>query len=127
VTPPDRPQLRRRDSLAPGHPTSGMRREEAFATARSWTGVVHTDPGAASGWHHHGDYETTIYVATGSLRLEYADRGGTAALDAGPGDFLFVPARLAHRELNPGAEESTAVLLRTGQGPPVVNLAGPDG
>jgi uncharacterized RmlC-like cupin family protein len=24
--------------------------------------VVRTEPGMVSGWHHHGEYETVIYV-----------------------------------------------------------------
>jgi uncharacterized RmlC-like cupin family protein len=121
------PRLLRAGTLPPGQPTPGMRREEAFAGDGTWTGVVHTDAGAVSGWHHHGGHSTTIYVVTGRFRLEYPDGAGLGALDAGPGDFLHVPPGLVHREANPGDRPSTAVLLRTGTGPVVVNVAAPPG
>ncbi len=33
-------------------------------------GSVTTEPGMRSGWHHHGDYESHIYVVSGGLRME---------------------------------------------------------
>ena len=97
-------RLLRAGELTPGQPTPGMAREEAFVSAGSWTGLVHTEPGRVSGWHHHGGYETTIYVVTGRFRLEHADGAATAVLDAGPGDFLHIPPALVHRESNPGRD-----------------------
>jgi hypothetical protein len=45
-----------------GPQTPGMRREEAFATDDLWAGLVTTEPGTVSAWHHHGEYETAVYV-----------------------------------------------------------------
>jgi len=56
-------------------PTAGMVREEAFNTQRSWAGSVRTAPHVTSGWHHHGDNETTIYVLSGVCRLESGPGG----------------------------------------------------
>jgi uncharacterized RmlC-like cupin family protein len=67
-----------------------MRRTEAVATERLWTGIVHTAAGCFSGWHHHGEHESVIYVAAGGLRLE-SGAAGCDVLDAGPGDFVFIP------------------------------------
>jgi uncharacterized RmlC-like cupin family protein len=77
-----------------------------------------------SGWHHHGEYETSIYVASGALRMK-SGPGGSATVEAGPGDFLPVPPGAIHREGNPGADESHLVVVRAGHGPPVVNVDGP--
>jgi len=40
-----------------------MLRTQADATDRMWAGIVHTEPGACSGWHHHGENESVINVA----------------------------------------------------------------
>jgi uncharacterized RmlC-like cupin family protein len=101
-----------------------MRREEAVATDRMWAGVAHTEPGVVSGWHHHGEHESVIYVLTGAFRMEFG-LGGEEILLAEPGDLLFVPAGAVHRESNPSAETCTAVVVRTGSGEAVWNVPGP--
>lgn len=108
----------------PGHPTPGMAREEAIAEAGLWSGLVVTEPGMTSGWHHHGDHTTSIYVASGTVRLESGADGATV-VDAGPGDFVLVPAHVVHREANPGTSASELVITRSGRGPVVVNVDGP--
>lgn len=113
------------DQLTDDDPTPGMRRQLAFETPGLWAGVVHTEPGASSGWHHHGDHETSLYVVEGSMRLEFGP-GGAKSVDAGPGSFLHVPAHTVHRESNPGDDRSTAVIARAGTGIPTVNVDGPD-
>jgi uncharacterized RmlC-like cupin family protein len=101
-----------------------MRRQQAFAAPGLWAGVVHTEPGATSGWHHHGGHETSLYVVAGRMRLEFGP-GGTQVAEAGPGEFLHVPAGTVHRECNPDAGVSTAVIARAGDGPPTINVEGP--
>ena len=110
----------------PGHPTPGMHREEAVSTDGLWAGFVRTDAGATTAWHHHGDYESTIYVAHGQCRLE-SGPGGGEIFDAGPGDFVYVPPWSIHRELNPGDEECHLIVFRAGSGPAVINVDGPAG
>lgn len=114
----------RGSDLGPADPTPGMRRLQAFVRPGLWSGLVHTEPGAASGWHHHGEHETSLYVTAGVLRLEFGPGGGDA-LDARPGDFVHVPPFTVHRESNPGHAASTAVIARAGRGPTTVNVAGP--
>jgi uncharacterized RmlC-like cupin family protein len=46
-------------------------------------------------------------------------------VDAGPGDFVFVPKGAIHREGNPTDDESHLVVVRAGTGPAVVNVEGP--
>lgn len=114
-----RPQDRR-----PGPGTPGMVREEAVQTAGMWAGLARTAPGMVSGWHHHGEYESVIYVLTGGLRMESGE-GGREVLDSAPGDFVFVPKGAVHRESNPSQEEALILVVRSGEGEPVVNVAGP--
>ena len=77
-----------------------------------------------SGWHHHGDYETSIYVAHGTLRME-SGAGGNEVLDAEAGDFLHVPKGAIHRESNHGPEQSHLIVVRAGTGVPTINVDGP--
>ena len=115
IRPPDRVEA---------DPTPGMTRERAISVDGMWSGLVRTDPGMTSAWHHHGEYETTIYVVSGSLRME-SGPGGTDVLEAEVGDFLHVPKGAIHRESNPGDEESHLIVVRSGTGPVVVNVDGP--
>ena len=108
-----------------GTATPGMVREEAVATPGMWAGLVRTEAGAVSGWHHHGTCESTIYVVSGVLRMEFG-ADGREVLDAGAGDFLYVAPGAVHREGNPGAEESHIVVARAGSGEPVFNVDGPE-
>ena len=101
-----------------------MRRKVAFTAPGLWAGLVHTDPRAASGWHHHADHETSLYIVSGRMRIEFGPQGADA-VEAGPGEFLHVPAHTVHRELNPDDVQSTAVIARAGEGPPTVNVEGP--
>jgi uncharacterized RmlC-like cupin family protein len=111
--------------FTPGHPTPGMQREEAVAADGIWTGLVHTEPGMESGWHHHGEYQTSLYIVSGAMRLEFGP-GGSQSVDAGPGDFVFVPKWAVHRETNPSPQPATAVITRAGHGDPVTNVDGPE-
>lgn len=104
--------------------TTGMVREQAVANEGAWAGLVRTAPNRPSGWHHHGDYDTYIYVQSGELRLEFGP-GGEKVVEAAPGDFAHVPKHVIHREVNPADEEGAIILVRVGTGPPVVNVEGP--
>jgi uncharacterized RmlC-like cupin family protein len=108
-----------------GAGTPGMIREEAVATDGLWAGFVRTSPGMTSGWHHHGDYETAIFILSGALRMEFGP-GGEATLDGRPGDFLYVPPNTIHRESNPTDTKSQIVVSRSGTGSPVFNVDGPE-
>jgi len=43
-------------------------------------------------------------------------------LQAEPGDYIFVPPFVPHREENPGAEEAVVIIARSSQEAIVVNL-----
>ena len=120
-----RVELIRPEDRVEGQPTSGMRREEAVSTDRSWAGHVTTEAGMVSGWHHHGDHESHIYVVSGALRME-SGPGGRDVVEARPGDFVFVPPHTVHREGNPSSQDSTLIVVRAGRGEAVVNVEGPE-
>jgi uncharacterized RmlC-like cupin family protein len=105
-------------------PTPGVIREQAIAVDGLWAGFVRTAPGMTSGWHHHADYETSIFVAEGGLRMEFGP-GGNDVVDAEPGDFVRVPKGAIHREGNPTDGESHLIVVRAGHGPATVNVDGP--
>jgi uncharacterized RmlC-like cupin family protein len=107
-----------------GPSTPGMDRQQAFATDDLWSGFVRTDAGMMSGWHHHGGYESVIYVLTGLLRMEFGPGGG-GTVEAGPGDFVFVPPGAVHRESNPSGEPADIIVVRAGRGESTVNVDGP--
>ena len=109
------------DALVPGHSTPGMTREEALVVGDLWSGRVRTEPGATSGWHHHGDHDTVAYVVSGAFRVETRD----GVVQGDPGDFVHVPAHTVHRESNPTDATAEVVLVRRGSGPLVVNVDSP--
>jgi uncharacterized RmlC-like cupin family protein len=108
----------------PGPVTPGMDRQQAFASDRTWSGFVSTEPGMVSGWHHHGDYETVIYVLRGGLKMEFGPEG-SGTLEAGPGDFVYVPKGAIHRESNPSSEQADIIVVRAGVGESTFNVDGP--
>ena len=107
-----------------GESTPGMTREQAIAIEGMWAGLVRTEAHRITGWHHHADYDSSIYVVSGALRME-SGPGGANVVEAGPGEFLHVPKGAIHREGNPSDEESQIVVVRAGRGPAVVNVDGP--
>lgn len=107
-----------------GDPTPGMVREEAIAVDGLWSGFVTTEPETTSGWHHHGDHDTAVYVVAGTIRMEFG-AGGRETVDAQPGDFLHVPKHVVHREGNPGSTAAQVIVTRSGTGPVTVNVDEP--
>jgi uncharacterized RmlC-like cupin family protein len=111
-----------------GPATPGMRRLEALAEDGAWLGTVATEPNTISGWHHHGDYETYIYVLSGSARLDTFDKGVLERHDAPAGSFIVVPRGTVHREGSASPAGVEAVLVRIGRGQVVFPVEGlPEG
>ncbi|TME40011.1 MAG: cupin domain-containing protein [Chloroflexi bacterium] len=104
--------------------TPGMEREQAVRTPSMWAGVAKTAGHTFSGWHHHGAYESAIYVLRGRIRLEFG-KGGKDVLEAAAGDTLYVAPGEIHREGNPDDEASEIVVVRGGSGDIVTNVDGP--
>ena len=115
--------------------SGGMRRFAAISGARvgserMWMGQTVVAPATASADHHHRDSETAIYVVSGRpefVFLEETADGGTqeVRLRTAPGDYVFVPPFVPHREENPDPEqEAVVVIARSTQEAVVVNLPG---
>jgi uncharacterized RmlC-like cupin family protein len=108
--------------------SSGMRRFEAISGAtvgaqRIWMGQTHVAASTRSGDHHHGESETAIYVVAGHPVFVFLEDGAERRLEAGPGDYVFVPPYVPHREENPSSsEDAVVVIARTTQEAIVVNL-----
>jgi uncharacterized RmlC-like cupin family protein len=107
--------------------TSGMARWEAISgksvgAEKLWMGQTHVTAGTKSGNHHHGEAETAIYVVSGTPAFVFADGDREIRLEAKPGDYIFVPPYVPHREENPGTEEAIVVIARSSQEAIVVNL-----
>ena len=109
--------------------TPGMRRFEAISGTRSgsrkiWMGESHIRPGMVSGDHHHGEAETGIYVVSGHPVFVFLEAGAERRVQTGPGDYVYVPPYVPHREENPSADQGAVVVLaRSTQEGIVVNLA----
>ena len=104
--------------------TPGMEREQSVRTPSMWAGIAKTAGNTFSGWHHHGAYESVIFVLRGRLRLEFG-KGGAEILEATTGDTLYVAPGEVHREGNPDVEPSEIFVTRGGSGEIVVNVDGP--
>jgi uncharacterized RmlC-like cupin family protein len=88
-----------------------------------WMGGNTMAPGQRSGDHHHGEADSGIYVVSGHPRFAFLAEDRVVYVDAGPGDFVYVPAWVPHREENPSAdEEAVVVLARSTPEEIVINL-----
>jgi uncharacterized RmlC-like cupin family protein len=112
--------------------TAGMRRLEAISgktvgASNLWMGQTHVPASTASANHHHGESETAIFVVSGHPTFVFLDLDGDepveTRIEANPGDYVFVPPFVPHREENrdPG-DEAVVVIARTTQEAIVVNL-----
>ncbi|MEU0935422.1 cupin domain-containing protein [Embleya sp. NPDC005971] len=114
--------------------TSGMRRFAAVSrhtvgSEKLFMGQTHVAPATSSGDHHHGDSETAIHVISGHPVFVFADDSSgevrEVRLRASPGDYIFVPPFVPHREENPDPDtEAVVVIARSTQEAIVVNLPG---
>ena len=112
--------------------TAGMRRVEALSgstvgSVNLWMGQTHVSPATRSGNHHHGESETGIYVVSGNPRFVFladGDDGEETVIETQPGDYVYVPPFVPHREENPDPDgEAVVVIARTTQEAIVVNVA----
>jgi uncharacterized RmlC-like cupin family protein len=114
--------------------TSGMTRREAISgktvgAKNLWMGQTRVAPSTASANHHHGASETAIYIVAGNPSFVFLDVDGDEPterrVDTAPGDYIFVPPYVPHREENSDPDhEAIVVIARTTQEAIVVNLSG---
>lgn len=111
-------------TVLPGPPDAPFVRKQCFDDGHVWMGEVTTEPGAASPWHHHGDYDTLVYCLEGVARVEFADEG-LEAVELFAGAAAVIPKGVVHREINNGASGNRAIVFRVGSGPAVIPADGP--
>ena len=111
--------------------SSGMRRSAAISGAQVgagelWMGRTVMEPGGQSADHHHGESETGIYVVSGTPEFAFRDpdSGEIVRLQTRPGDFVWVPPHVPHREENLAGTEAVLVVARSTQEAIVVNVPG---
>jgi uncharacterized RmlC-like cupin family protein len=110
--------------------TAGMVRAAAISgdlvgAQELWMGRTTLPAGINSGDHHHGESETGIYVVSGHPVFVFRDpeSGDLMRLETSPGDYVWVPPHVRHREENPSSDgEAVVVIARSTQEAIVVNV-----
>ena len=110
--------------------TGGMQRSAAISgdlcgAQALWMGQTVVPAGTSSGDHHHGDSETGIYVVSGNPVFVFRDpaAGELVRLETRPGDYVWVPPHVPHREENPAPDtEAVVVIARSTQEAIVVDV-----
>ncbi|OBH52436.1 cupin [Mycobacterium mantenii] len=108
--------------------SEGLRRFAALSgrsvgAEKLWMGETHAAPQSASDNHHHGESETAIYVRSGNPEFVFHDGTDEVRIAAAPGDYVFIPPYLPHREENPDPHTTAEVVIaRSTQEAIVINL-----
>ena len=108
--------------------TPGMHRMAAIDQAscgseKLWVGVVTVEPATSTGAHHHGECDSVVCITEGRIAIRWGDRLENRA-EAGPGDFIYIPAQLVHQEINESADTAVdSIVIRSGDNV-VVNVVG---
>jgi uncharacterized RmlC-like cupin family protein len=108
--------------------TAGLQRFAAISgksvgAQELWMGETYIEPNTASDNHHHGESETAIYVRSGNPEFVFHDGAQEVRIKAQPGDYIFVPPYVPHREENPDpTTPAEVVIARNSQEAIVVNL-----
>ena len=100
-----------------GNPGQNADMERVIAVSRDTVGshglyssIVTTAPLGRTEIHHHGECETSIYILSGRARF-YSGEELRDIVEAGQGDFVYVPAYEVHVEENASDDEPLVVLL----------------
>jgi uncharacterized RmlC-like cupin family protein len=108
--------------------TAGMRRLAAITggsvgSEKIWMGETSVSPQTVSDNHHHGESETAIFVRSGSPEFVFHDGVEEVRIVTAPGDYIFVPPYVPHREENPDTTDPAVIVIaRSTQEAIVVNL-----
>jgi uncharacterized RmlC-like cupin family protein len=86
---------------------------ESVGSERLWFGRVTIGPGERTKAHLHERHETAIYVLSGNC-VVYSGPNLAARQDAGPGDYIYIPASTSHLAANASTSEPlVAIIART--------------
>lgn len=108
--------------------TEGMQRFAAISgtsvgSEKIWMGETHVSPSTASDNHHHGESETAIFVRSGNPEFVFHDGVHEIRITTAPGDYIFVPPYVPHREENPDPNSAAVIVIaRSTQEAIVINL-----
>lgn len=84
---------------------------ERVGSVGLYSSVVTTAPGARTRIHHHGDCETSIWIASGRARYTFGPTGVEESMEAEAGDFVYIAAGEAHVEENASETEPLVVVI----------------
>jgi uncharacterized RmlC-like cupin family protein len=110
--------------------SEGMQRFAAISGAsvgseKIWMGETYVSPETVSANHHHGDSETAIFVRSGNPEFVFHDGVQEVRIATAPGDYVFVPPHVPHREENPDHNNPAVIVIaRSTQEAVVINLPG---
>lgn len=108
--------------------SEGMQRFAAISgrsvgAEKIWMGETYVSPRTVSGNHHHGESETAIFVRSGNPEFVFHDGVEEVRIATAPGDYIFVPPFVPHREENPDPEHPAVIVIaRSTQEAIVINL-----
>jgi uncharacterized RmlC-like cupin family protein len=95
----------------------------SVGSEKIWMGETYVSPETVSDNHHHGESETAILVRSGNPEFVFHDGHGEVRIATAPGDYVFVPPFVPHREENPDpSNPAVIVIARSTQEAIVVNL-----
>jgi uncharacterized RmlC-like cupin family protein len=96
----------------------------SVGSEKIWMGETYVSPETVSDNHHHGDSETAIFVRSGNPAFVFHDGIQEVRIATSPGDYIFVPPYVPHREENPDRDHPAVIVIaRSTQEAIVVNLA----
>ena len=96
--------------------TADMERSIAISAERVgsvglYSSVVTTAPGARTRIHHHGECETSIWIASGRAPLHVRPDRARGDVRGRPGDFVYIAAGEVHVEENASDTEPLVVVI----------------
>lgn len=84
---------------------------ERIGSVGLYSSVVTTAPGARTRIHHHGECETSIWIASGRARYTFGPTGLEETMEAEAGDFVYIAAGEVHVEENASDTEPLVVVI----------------
>ena len=89
----------------------GLTGETVGSRSICMTSLILPD-GARAKTHHHDGVETAVYVVSGRCEMYWGD-ALEEHMDAGAGDYIYIPAGMPHLVLNRSGAAASAVVAHT--------------
>ena len=84
---------------------------ERVGSVGLYSSVVTTAPGGRTRVHHHGECETSIWIASGRARYTFGATGLEESMEAEAGDFVYIAAGEVHVEANASDTDPLVVVI----------------